>query len=193
MVKDSQKQKDEIVWALKLVLSGYFNNSCADIRKMFTCILPDSKIAKSFERGATKLQYVINFVIALYFRDILYNHFQKSDCFVISFDGSLNGYTQNCQMDILIRYFDHVENRVKVRYLDPNFFEHATHDLFIQYTQALFKLDTNKMFQVSLNGPIVNLTFLEKLQKNPLENEEHVLINIGSCGLDSIHVAFKTS
>ena len=56
MVKDSQKQKDEIVWALKLVLSGYFNNSCADISKMFTCILPDSKIAKSFERGATKLK-----------------------------------------------------------------------------------------------------------------------------------------
>ena len=98
MVKDSQKQKDEIVWALKLVLSGYFNNSCADISKMFTCILPDSKIAKSFGRGATKLQYVINFVIALYFRDILYNHLQKSDCFVISFDESLysklsNGYS----------------------------------------------------------------------------------------------------
>ena len=34
-------------------------------------------------------------------------------------------YTQNCQMDILIRYFDHVENRVKVRYLDSTFFGHA--------------------------------------------------------------------
>ena len=30
-------------------------------------------------------------------------------------------------MDILIRYFDHVENRVKVRYLDSKYFEHATH------------------------------------------------------------------
>ena len=179
MVKDSQKQKDEIVWALKLVLSGYFNNSCADISKMFTCILPDSKIAKSFGRGATKLQYVINFVIALYFRDILYNHLQKSDCFVISFDESLNDYTQNCQMDILIRYFDHVENRVKVRYLDSKFFGHATHqDLFIQFMQVLFKLDTNKIFQVSMDGPIVNLKFLKNLQKDCLENEQHELINI---------------
>ena len=77
---------------------------------------------------------------------------QKSDCFVISFDESLNDYTQNCQRDILIRYFDHVENRVKVRYLDSKFFGHATHqDLFIQFTQALFKLDTNKMFQISMD------------------------------------------
>ena len=86
-------------------------------------MFPDSKISKFFE--STKYKYVINFGIAPYFRDILYNHLQKSDCFVISFDGSLNGYTQNCQMDILIRYFDHVENRVKVRYLDSTFFGHA--------------------------------------------------------------------
>ena len=67
--------------------------------------------------------YVINFGIAPYFGDILYNHLQKSDCFVISFDESLNDYTQNCQMDILIRYFDHVDDRVKTRYLDSNFLD----------------------------------------------------------------------
>ena len=101
--------------------------------------------------------------LLIYFRDILYNHLQKSDCFVISFDESLNDYAQNCQMDILIRYFDHVENTVKVRYLDSKFFVHATHeDFFIQFTQALFKLDTKKMFQVSIDGPIVNHKFLER-------------------------------
>ena len=81
-------------------------------------------------------------------------------------------------MDILIRYFDHVEDRVKVRYLDSKFFRRATHqDLFIQFTQALFKLDTNKMFQVSMDGPIVNLKFLENLQKDCSENEQHELIS----------------
>ena len=156
-------------------------------------MFPDSKIAKSFELGATKLKYVINFGIAPYFRDILYNHLQKSDCFVISFDESLDDYTQNCQMDILIRYFDHVEDSLTVRYLELKLFGHTTNqDLFIQITQALFKLDTNKMFQVSMDGPIVNLKFLEKLQKDRLENEQHELINIGSCGLHTIHGAFKT-
>ena len=114
MLKDSQKQKAEIVWPLKSALSGYSNNSCADVSKIFTCMFPDSKIAKSFELSGTKLKYVINFRIALYFRDILYNHLQKSDCFVISFDKSLNDYTQNCQMGILITYFDHVKNRVEI-------------------------------------------------------------------------------
>ena len=37
-------------------------------------MFPDSKIAKTFELGATKLKYVINFRIGPYFRDILYNH-----------------------------------------------------------------------------------------------------------------------
>ena len=77
----------------------------------------------------------------------------------------MNDYAQNCQMDILIRYFDHVEDRVKVRYVESKCFGHATHQyLFIQFTKALFKLGTNKMFQVSIDGPIVNLKFLEKLQ-----------------------------
>ena len=117
---------------------------------------------------------------------------QKSDCFVISFDESLNDYTQNCQMDILIRYFDCLENRMKVHYLDSKLFGHATHqNLFIQYTQALFKLDTSKMLQVSVDGPIVKLKFLEKLQKDRLENQQHELINIGSCGRYTIHGAFK--
>ena len=83
-------------------------------------MFPDSKIAKSFELGATKLKYVINFGIAPYFRDIL----QRSDCFVISFDESLNDYTRNCQMDIVIRCFDHVEDSVKVHNLDSQFFGH---------------------------------------------------------------------
>ena len=89
-----KKQKAEIVWALQSVLSGYSNNSYADISKIFTCMFPDVKIAKSFELGATKLKYFINFGIAPYFRDTLYNHLQKSDCFVISFDENLNDYTQ---------------------------------------------------------------------------------------------------
>ena len=62
----------------------------------------------------------------------------------------------------------------------------------MHFTQALFKLDTNKMFQVSMDGPIVNLKFLEKLQEDRVENKQHELINIGSCGLHTIHGAFKT-
>ena len=71
MLKDSQKQKTEIVWTLKLVLSGYSNNSCADISKIFTCMFPDSKTAKSFELCPTKLKYVINLGMAPYFKEYI--------------------------------------------------------------------------------------------------------------------------
>ena len=63
---------------------------------------------------------------------------------------------------------------------------------FIQFTQVLFKLDTKKMFQASIDGPIVNHKSLEKLQKDCLKNEQHELISIGSCGLHTIHRAFQT-
>ena len=89
---------------------------------------------------------------------------------------------------------------MNVHYLDSNiiitcslFFGHATHqDLFTQLTQALFKLDTNKIFQVSMDGPNVNLRSLEKLQKDCLENEQYELVNVRSCRLHTIHGAFKT-
>ena len=48
------------------------------------------------------------------------------------------------------------------------------------------------MSQVSMDGPIINFKFLKKCQKDCLENEQHELINIGSCGLHKIHSVFKT-
>ena len=48
------------------------------------------------------------------------------------------------------------------------------------------------MFQLSMDGPIVNLKFLDKLQEDRLENEQHELTNIRSCGIHTIHGAFKT-
>ena len=50
------------------------------------------------------------------------------------------------------------------------------------------KLDSNKIFQISMDGPSVNLKFLEKVQKDRKENG---LLNIGSCGLHTLHGAFK--
>ena len=81
-----------------MVLSGYFNKSCVDIHKIFSCMFPDSKIAKAFEIGATKLKYFISLGVAPYIKNILYNHLSKSDCFVVSFAESLNDYTQNCHV-----------------------------------------------------------------------------------------------
>ena len=57
--------------------------------------------------------------------------------------------------------------------------------------QAVSKLDSNNMYQISMDEPSVNLKFLEKTQKDQVANEFHKLLNIGSCGLYTIHNAFK--
>ena len=39
---------------------------------------------------------------------------KKSDLYGICFDESLNDVTQSCQMDVLIRYFDSADRKVKI-------------------------------------------------------------------------------
>ena len=153
----------------------------------------DSEIAKSFKLGADKLKYSVNYGLAPYFKSILETNVKNSDCYVILFDESLNDITQNCEMDLIIRYFDSVENRVNVRYWDSSFFGHGTHqDLLIQFENALRGLKPSHMYQLLMDGPSVNWKFLSEIQKNRNENKQHELIDIGSCGLHIIHGAFKT-
>ena len=83
---------------------------------------------------------------------------KKSDLYVISFDESLNDVTQSCQMDVLIRYFDSIDRKVKMRYLDSSFLGHSTHhDLFDQYNIAVQGLGNCKIYQISMDGPSFNL------------------------------------
>ena len=95
---------------------------------MFT----DSNIAKSITVGADKMRYVVNFGIDPVFKSILIDSIKKAEVFVALFDESLNEQTQNCEMDILIRYFDDIERMAKVCYLTSNFMGHSTHtDLYL--------------------------------------------------------------
>ena len=61
-----------------------------------------------------------------------------------------------------------------------------------QFNDISNELDSNKLFQISMDGPNVNLKFYEAVVTERNENEQHQLINIGSCGLHKIHGAFKT-
>ena len=42
-----------------------------------------------------------------------------------------------------------------------------------------------------MDGPSVNLKFLQKVQDDKVENEQLALIDIGSCGLHTVHGAFR--
>ena len=122
MLNDSARQKSEIILALKAEIilalkylcSGHSNTSSSDINKVFSTMFPDSKIAQNFQFGLDKLKYICSFGIVPYFKDVLKEMLKKSDLYVICFDESLNDVAQSCQMDVLIRYFDSVDRKVKM-------------------------------------------------------------------------------
>ena len=101
---------------------------------MFT----DNNIAKSIRVRADKMRYVVHFWITPVFKSILVYSVKKAEVFLALFGESLNKQTQNCEMDILIRYFDDdIESMVKVRYLTSNFIRHSTHtDLYREFSSA---------------------------------------------------------
>ena len=51
-VVSSETVKAEIRWVLKSVISGYSNNSSANLNNLFSCMFPDSQLAKSFKLDA---------------------------------------------------------------------------------------------------------------------------------------------
>ena len=101
-------------------------------------MFPDSEIAKSFQLGLTKIKYLTNFGIAPYHKSVLLERIKESPCFVISYNESLNPAIQICEMDLLARYFDETEERVKIRYLDSQFLGHGTsNDLKKSFNESL--------------------------------------------------------
>ena len=48
----------------------------------------------------------------------------------------------------------------------------------------------NKLVQISIDGPNVNLKLLEKISEEQTSNEFHQLVSTGSYGLHMIHGAF---
>ena len=96
-------------------------------------------------------------------------------------------------MDLLLRYWDNHDQQVKVRYWDSKFLGHTTNkDLLIEFNKSVDIIDLSKIIQVSMDGPSVNLKFMQELIKHREELEiEEKMIDIGTCGLHVVHGAFK--
>ena len=120
--QDGGKINAEVRWLLKHVISGYSYNSVCDTCDLCEVMFPDSKIASQMELGRIKSMYIVNFGITPYFREILKNEKVNSEWYTISFDESLHKVVQECEMDIIIRFWDNVSNEVQVRFRSSMFF-----------------------------------------------------------------------
>ena len=153
------------------------------MNKLFQSMLPYSTITKSFELCGDKIRYMTNYGLAPYLKGLLIDSLKKSDCFVVSFEESLNDALQSCDSnDFNNNHFDSNDFTVKIHCYNSRFSGHAAHqDLVKQFIDVMKQLDVNKLLQISMDGPSVNHKFLEEVSKERKGDEQHQLINIGSC------------
>ena len=90
-----------------------------------------------------------------------------------------------------VHYWDRIENRVKVRYYDCTFLGYGTHlDLLSHFKSITNGLPSSKVYQVSVDGPSVNLKFYKEFSRLYKEENCHCLIDIGTCSLDTVLNSF---
>ena len=185
--------KAEIIWILKSIVSGYSCNSVDDFAQTVKAMFPDSNVAANLKLGRTKAMYIATYGIAHHFKTLLIAAINKSPIYTLSFDESLNEVAQQCEMDIIIRFWDNNDNEVKVRYLGSTFFGHGTAvDLVKQFGEVTKNLDPIKLYHISMDGPKVNLKFHRDILEKRSEDLFHSLIDIGTCSLHSVHGAVQT-
>ena len=182
----------EIQWTLKFVNAGYSNNSNADCSCLFLSMFPDSNIAKKYHLGSDRLQYSVNFVFSPYFKNILMESIRKSALFVIRFDESHNKATQSSELDFLVQYLDVLEIKVSARYVTSVYLGHSRHtDLHSNFTSLMDELSEDKLVQLFMDGPSVNTKLLQAVQDNGKDKRLPHLLEIGTCGLHTLHGSLK--
>ena len=192
VVTNSSVAEAEIRWIIKCTMAGFSNNSNAGISDLFSDMF-NSPTAKKFQLGPDKIRYSINFGLGPYFKACLMDSVKNSGCYILSFDESLNKATQTSEMDLMVRYFDRCDFRVHTRYVTSEFLGHARHtDLYKSFIASSDEMDERKLLQVSMDGPSVNHLFLKVLNEERNAKDLPKLIDIGTCGLHTVHGGFKT-
>ena len=69
---------------------------------------------------------------------------------------------------------------------------HAIHHDLLHHFNSLTKdLDLTHLYQISVDGPNVNMKFFEEFSRHHKERSFHSLINIGSCALHIVYGSFS--
>ena len=93
-------------------------------------------------------------------------------------------------MDLIISFWDD-DNMVKVQYLGSSFFGHSTaKDLMTQFEEVTNKVALEKLYQISMDRPKVNLKFYREVEAKRTEILYHSLTDMGTCSLH--HRAVKS-
>lgn len=188
----------EILFAMVQVDTKGSLRSFEKLAELFPIMFADSSVAKKFEMHKDKLAYEITYGLGPFFQEKLSIEVAKKPYFAISFDESLNKVAQKGQMDIVVR-FNGAEKLVETRYLTSTFLQKATAQDFLDaFVSAVKNLGLNlkKIIQVSMDGPNVNLKFLQDLKtylKDEGTNSNSLkIVEFGTCGLHVVNGSYRT-
>lgn len=183
--------KAEILWSLFSVTTHMSLRSAGSAVSLFKKMFADDEVAQKMQLQKTKISYIIVHGLGHYFENQLRTRLKKCKHVVIGFDESLNKIAQKQQMDVNVRFWDDSEDKVVARYLTSQFLEHATAEHLLQSLKtALGEIEHKKVLQISMDGPNVNHKMI-RLWKEEMTDDGLQLLDIGSCGLHTVHCAFK--
>ena len=183
----------EILWCLKVSTAHFSLRSCEGLGKLFKTMFPDSDFASKFSLGKTKCGYLINYGLKPYFREVLTKDINRSPFYSYSFDESMNPVLQNCQMDVVIRFWDEEKNCTQTRYLDSKFLNRPNaNELLNNIYDSLSNLKEDRLLQLSMDGPTVNCKVLQLLDERLEAKDLPKTLNIGSCSQHTVHGGLKT-
>ena len=182
----------EIIWVLQTVLNGFSFSSCDGMGDNFRRMLKGNEVAQKFRLGRTKIGYVVNYGLGPYFKELMIESVKKSPVYCLSFDESLSEVLQKCEMVVMVRFWDSDSNTARVHYLGSAFFGHSRHNNLLDEFGKITKcLEEEKVFQISMDGPIVNKKFYQNIAADRSEKLFHTLMDLGTCSLHSINGSVK--
>lgn len=153
--------KAELLWVMKCVDAHYSSSSTNGMNRLFKAMFPDSAIADNFQCAEKKNAYLCTFGLGPYFAHQLSKDIATAPHYVLLFDETLNKDLQEKQMDVYVRAWKN--NRVVTKYYESTYMGHATAaDLFHRLRPVIAKFGHNKLLQLSMDGPNVNLALAGK-------------------------------
>ena len=66
-------------------------------------------------------------------------------------------------MVVMVQYWNEEQNEVRTPYLGSTFLGHST-DLMDKLNEVIKTLDPEKLYQISMDGPAVNIKFLTEFK-----------------------------
>lgn len=145
------------------------------------------------------MAYVLNFGLGPLFNEKLRAQVKNSICITGYFDESTNRVIKQGQMDLHVRFFYPITRLITTSYFNSVFFDRCkAKDLLEHFKLGFAGLPFDKLIQVSMDGPNVNWSFLNKVEQDLVIelSEENVdppgRFELGSCGLHVGHGAFRS-